>query len=147
MHWLEFKLKLPLLVLTPYLSTPPTPIAMFQRHLREMGKSARATSARDCKAVGHSHSCLWAVMAHTYYSGQGMATRSQLALGWLALAAQDPIELFTKESGFWAFLLVSGLQSCPKVTKGQTHWPHVQSSLSIPSRVNLGSKESIPSEQ
>lgn len=148
MHWLEFKPQLwtcsshPL----PFHSLPVAPVAMPQRHQREMEKSARATKLT---------AKLWAILIlacglawlTTTTQAMGMATRSQLALGWLALAAEDPMALFATESEFWASLLVSGLHCCLKVTKDQTHRPHVQRSLSTPLRVSLGSRGSIPSEQ
>lgn len=78
----------------------------------------------------------------TTTEAKGMAMRYQLAL-----AAQDPVVLSATESEFWASLLGSGLHSFPKVTAGQTQWLHVQISLSFPSRLSLGPRESIPSEQ
>lgn len=114
---------------------------MPQRHLREMEKSIRATQLVTAK-LGNSYSCLWAGLAHNYYSCHGHR-REIPALVWLALAALDPLALFATESEFWASLLVSGLHSCPKVIKGQTHWPHVQSNLSTPSRISLGPRECL----
>lgn len=71
MHQLGFKSQLPpstfpsLLLTLPSTPThPPPPAALPQRDLREVERSAQTTRAGDCKAAGHSHSCLWAGFDH-----------------------------------------------------------------------------------
>lgn len=107
MHWLEFK---------------PQLLLLCPRGLWDKWKSQPEPQKLVTAKLGNSHSCLWAGLAHYCYSGHRHAPEIP-ALGCVALAAQDPLALFATESEFWASLLVSGLHSCPKVTKGQTHWP------------------------
>lgn len=95
---------------------PVAPVAMTQRHRREMEVSQ--SHKADCKAVGHSHSCLWAGLAHSHRTGRGHGHEIPASSGLVGPGCSGPHG--TLRHRVWVLGLPIGLWSplLPQSNKG-----------------------------